>query len=515
MSIQKIGDYIHYRYENYRRYGVSVDGPRGANANEVFQGHAKVLKRLANQQRANKKQMLQDLEQQLNFFFNPKAYIKSVNADFTEEEIKNMQNAIKEIFADTVHKLNPNIDLDEYRLHYGTLNAWVKEQTDSAKVQGVTGVGQGKTQNTWTTTVANRIKILIDHYNYLQTVTDLTVADSAFLKQFEVFTGTTYKGTIKELEKELGPLDAYNLKPDKKHGRQFARAGNESFLDELNNLLAQVKINTASHIKGMMAEYIPAITQYVLANKIEVTTEDILNAFIPKDKLVGSSGSVQRLDTTAFIGGIKAQKENTTFKFGNKTEVQARVQATQDKVDVILDIPNSTGTINASVKNYNLKKYDSITLQSGNRPLTYFIQDYPLFVNHYLNITAAHPEGKQAGGSNVSRAHNLMKLTIATHALAGAMRTTTGRQKTAEILIINDSSTGGFKVYYIADLISKLHDQMGSLNIEGYNNPVWENDYIGERRQNNMTSAYARIANLLAQVHQTNITKVSMSTNVL
>jgi hypothetical protein len=94
-----------------------------------------------------------------------------------------------------------------------------------------------------------------------------------------------------------------------------------------------------------------------------------------------------------------------------------------------------------------------------------------------------------------------MKLTIATHALAGAMRTTTGRQKTAEILIINDSSTGGFKVYYIADLISKLHDQMGSLNIEGYNNPVWENDYIGERRQNNMTSAYARIANLLAQVH--------------
>jgi hypothetical protein len=70
------------------------------------------------------------------------------------------------------------------------------------------------------------------------------------------------------LEKELGPLDAYNLKPEKKHGRQFARAGNEGFLDELNNLLAQVKINTASHIKGMMAEYIPAITQYVLANKI-------------------------------------------------------------------------------------------------------------------------------------------------------------------------------------------------------------------------------------------------------
>jgi hypothetical protein len=46
---------------------------------------------------------------------------------------------------------------------------------------------------------------------------------------------------------------------------------------------------------------------------------------MPKDKLVGSSGSVQRLDTTAFIGGVKAQKENTTFKFGNETEVQTRV----------------------------------------------------------------------------------------------------------------------------------------------------------------------------------------------
>jgi hypothetical protein len=78
-----------------------------------------------------------------------------------------MQNAIKEIFADTVHKLNPNIDLDEYRLHYGTLNAWVKDQTDNTKAQGVTEVGQGKTGNTWTTTVANRIKLLIDHYNYL------------------------------------------------------------------------------------------------------------------------------------------------------------------------------------------------------------------------------------------------------------------------------------------------------------------------------------------------------------
>ncbi len=500
MSIHKIGDYVHYRYEHYKEFGISVKGQKSHGANHVFQQHQNMLKRIANQRRGNKEQIKKDLEMQLNFFFNPKAYSKSINANFTDKEIKDMQDAIKQIFAETVAHLNPNIDLNEYHLNYKTLSAYVKD-TSSMKVQasGARGVGQGKTGNTWNVTILDRIKKLLAHRELI--AEDMDKDAVKFKKELEKF------------EKEYeGLLAKFSEQGEKK---QIKYGSNQNFIDDLNELIEMTKIQTASQIQGLMGEYIPAITQYVLENKIQVTTEDLLKSFLVADKLIGSNGSIQRLDTTAFIGGLKAQRNNEVFSFGNDGEVKARTHATQDKVDVILDVPGNPGEkISASIKNYNLNKTNSITLQKGSRPLTYFIQDYPLFANHYLNITAAHEEGEQPAGNEVTRAHNLMKLTIATHALAGAMRTTTGRQATAELLIINDNSKGRYKVYYIDDLVRKLSNYISHIDIEGYDNPVWNNDFIKDS-SNNMKSAYARVSKMLAELHRTNITKVSMSTNIL
>ena len=70
-----------------------------------------------------------------------------------------------------------------------------------------------------------------------------------------------------------------------------------------------------------------------------------------------------------------------------------------------------------------------------------YIQDYPIFANHYFNVTSMHAEsyGRER---YVINAHEAMKLTLAAYALGGGQRIrhkdgTLGYAAKAEYLILN------------------------------------------------------------------------------
>ena len=108
--------------------------------------------------------------------------------------------------------------------------------------------------------------------------------------------------------------------------------------------------------------------------------------------------------------------------------------------------------MNLSIKNYQLKEHKNISLHSGN--LLRLIQDYPIFINHFLNITTGFPSygpklRREHSGpvslSDIDEAQRIMRLTVITKAFAGGV-TAVGSQgafktQQANYFVLNDSSS--------------------------------------------------------------------------
>lgn len=506
MSINKIGDYIHFRQKNYMTSGINVKGTSAPNTINVFKQHEATLTRMVHA-RKSPAAIKKKLEQQLNFFFNANTSSQELNTKFTPQEAQSMQNAIIKIFNETVAKLNPNIDLNKFILDYSTLSASYKNP-NSTKVAGAAKqqIGQGKSGTTWNYAVIDRFDKLRGHY--LTMLNSMTDAE-------------TLVERINDLEEQYSKL-IDDLRSDDMIRKQFKRTPGtwqDNFVTELNSIFEEMRIHTAAHVEGLMGEYIPIITQYVLQHKTINATKEILDDFFTQTKqsFVGKNGSIQYIDPLQFIGGKKAFSKNEELFLGKADKVKMRTLATQDKVDILLDVPTGRGKkLKASVKNYQPKS--SITLQKGNRSLLNFIQDYPIFANHYMNITVEHPEDQNSSVLDIAGAHRLMKLTIIVHALVGGSRTTTGRQDIAEILILNNNAKGKFEVYWMKDLVKKVMQNINLATISGYNNPTWNNDWViheGNSGLHDIDAGYARSALVLSQLHRTRITKVNLSTKAL
>ena len=120
------------------------------------------------------------------------------------------------------------------------------------------------------------------------------------------------------------------------------------------------------------------------------------------------------------------------------------------------------------MKNINFAAAQSmgrgINIFSGTSSLN-FLQDYPIFANHYLNITAnlGRLAFDQAPSGLIKQAHEEMKMTIALHALTGnvwgqSAGGAIGKTAQAEILVVNDTSNkyGQFKVYFMSDILNTI-----------------------------------------------------------
>ena len=532
----KIGDYVHYTYRNYLVNGLGY-GTGGntnikpAEANEIFKQHKnELLKVVKNNLKKKNNHLKREIEKRLNIFFGQQGTIDGHT--FTDAEIKQMQEAIIKILERSVDKVaKANIDYESLM----SLNS------NSARIfngSGQTFAGRDYNSSTIGNLRGNKIFGERSHKEGTKEYTT-TQAIATRLEAIELIRANLAKNTMgknqniteQQLQAELDKLDKLlndipalsKYKQSTGYQRVYAKNMNKdelSMVQQINNILALTKQETNSNIQGILGEEIPKITQFVTEQAITGNLQNLLHQL---ETNLTSTGGYNRttpdrmartLKRSSFIGGQNQEFLNHSFE-GNKL----KINYTENKIDIDVNVGNLK--IPASVKNYNIDS-SHIGVLSGTSILKY-TQDYPSFLNHYMNITASHPNPRDidVAPQLLKQAHENLKMTIGLHALAGGTyglksNGTVDREKMAQVFIINEHGggvTGKFKVYFMRDVIENILNNPNLINLEGVGqNPSWDNNWRGDAPNGKM--AYSRIAGILNQMHQTKL-RVSINKKAL
>ena len=103
----KVGNYIHFRYENYLRRGLNIYKETSPAPWAILANQKKKLLNdvLASRADGQKSTIKTSLENQLNFFFNPQA-VGSIQFGYTPQEAQALQQKIISLCEEALGKLS-------------------------------------------------------------------------------------------------------------------------------------------------------------------------------------------------------------------------------------------------------------------------------------------------------------------------------------------------------------------------------------------------------------------------
>ena len=518
----QIGYYIHYLYENYKRYGITING-RSDSAQTAYDTQRLLLiqeatGRLMGKLNASHKS---EIENSLNYMYGGST---SFSGEWTSE---NQQYLLSEIQKAIAHKLG----LEMEQIDWDTLTVNSKGQLKRATYQSTKERFKIDTLKTR----INQLKMVMEEINAKEKA-NRTEDEKNFLEAAEKM------DTILE--------EFQNSLPEGKTYFSYKNGNTaKKLMADLNAFWVHWKKIASSYLSGQVGEMMAAAGLFVAKNKAKLTSKELIDKFVEELKinlqkqnqqklgLVGNQRSAAVLVKSNFaLQHLNKEDKtlydkNTHFKndemFTDFGVAKPRMYYTQDKVDLTFDL-EGVGTINASVKNYR-RNASSITLHSGTSFLT-MLQQFPNFVNHYLNITASMKGEKQkvagANDEDIKKWNALFKQTVFYKGLIGGLlkyNKNEGLHKTQEnqIVITNDKTTGRFKVYYVSELINTVLSPSGNyadlILLKGIqDNTTWTNQNkwmvyksrtIGRHRdknksQKNVNAAFLRINRLLNSLHK-------------
>lgn len=531
----RIGEYIHYRYSNYRKHGLSIASGSPVTEQDIAsilqEQHDELLKSL-NERKPKDPQLKADLERKLNFYFTRDEMLLDANA--TKEQAEELRKIIQDI-CETALQQSVKKGLNQTVRNYETLVASnttslldLSSESDlreelSSLLQTTLG---GKRQE-WTTesAIARRVQFILKLKEQANKLGITKTKGQAFINMVNDL-DDNYKGLMEEY-KNMSTLS-------KKHVSLNDNTMN--FVKGIEAILEAARSETNTKVQGYLGEYIPVITQYVTAmvakegidtclSKLTNLTDyaDITKQLFDNGLITGDNRSRKVLlkDKVAVGGKSKAFSQTVDAKIDG---VDIKTNFTQDKVDIVVSMPDNTA-MNASVKNVNLFSGKNIHVHSG-RSILEMMQDYPKFSNHYLNLTIHNPIMNSISKDIIQKAHDTLKLTVALHALTGKQWSETKegnivQTQQAELFIVNDQrgAADSFKVYYMADLLQSVDDNLSYLHIKDFDKVTnrhgleYANKWA-DPREPNRQSAYKRIHNLLAHFHSASL-EVSINPQVL
>lgn len=499
---QGIGDYIHWHMDNYRRYGTQLqsrtyrkslkkdsNGNVAEGQNDVGKVYNKVSRDLQN--RLNNLSSFQDkkeLEDSLNFFGS--------KADFSETS-QRMQEAILELLEEEFRKALRAVNFENYNVTADKLH---KAKTSNEKLFR----NALKERDTYLSTILRRVQTIENLYS--------TVA--------EADTEGELKAKINKLYDLL--MDIVRTNSDKKREakkeirevvKNVSGKGNEHLIKSgklkdiqgvnlityINDILNDelFKGISLAQQKGLLFEYaIAAIAAQADIEANEATDKSIKD--IIKKYHYGNKVSYTSYNTNNF-GLLDRKILDAEMKgYSSSGDIYQSTIASQGKLDVALNWKDKIYRVSA--KNVNFKSPFDVSLVNGT-PLLYLLQDeYHRFVNHYLNITAEHPDADKNNSSEYKRVIELTKKIVLYKALTG--KTFGKGALSAEIFIINDNSSAGtVKVYDMKDLLTTAFKDIDSYaiitgNDLSFNDLTFKNTFA-------KSGIKERITNLLMDVHAT------------
>lgn len=503
----QFGDYIHYNYKNYLKYGTAkkTDGRKQGEANfsAMLSSYSSKILNLSKQNAS--REWCKKLEDNLNYF-SGFGNLKGGTVDLDPEQIQKLQNILTEIMSESFDIAQNGIDFNSGRV--SLKSALNKTMPGMYKLSSIARSHAGYT--------TGKQEVAFSLGN-LRKRADMALAYARqFLEQKKQPRGNDLEQMVNKLQaerdkffQEFEPEAVGLIGVNEAKWKEAA-----TFQDSIKELAKACLFRQAiSLCEGQLEEYIVAAISGVLEGEINLNESELAKSLIIKRASPANArGQNQMLRSTIYTKldplwesqVLKGSSYKPFSASGSDDIISYKTNASQKKVNVDLMIGG------ASVKSYNLKgDYTTkvgISLVSQTNLLTILLQ-YPVFANHYLNVAGVNSTHSSSG--LLYQANAALKQLVFLTAISGALYKDAGNF--ADYFIVKDKSTGKHSVYLISDLLEKVMRNLDLVTIKTNTQEItrgttWSNEWVGYSNHSDpsMQSAMIRIARLSKQL-QTNI----------
>ena len=530
-----IGDYIHYKYDNYKQYGLNTVRRRDRDSHKIDPKnvlstvHTQIFekfKKYGNWNQANK------LSEQLNYFYGGTGD-KQISSEHLDKKVRDAVQIAIETYLSDYESRGLVLDIAHLNFDYKPGHASIK--------RGVSDLYSGLNKEGKVGEKA-QIEGLIKKVDlFIKQSSDITSKDGLNNNDFRALERlrTNWEGVRRQLKQMLEEQRTYvnsDMAITGTSGNAYTSYGN--FLQEYNSLLDKFRLGKAVY-NGLLGEFVIPAILYAVENKGAKTLDGLMKEFANNYKSnkkgdLGGRGQYAntgtrsskkvlrqdnfgvRIDTYIDLPEGSEGKENNQFNYTQNYDGNlVSVRATPDKVDVEISYDDLEYNIN--MKNYKTKLSRKVQLHSGK--LLYLIQTESDFINHYLNIASErvggkHKQAKQAPNSVQAQAVQIMNELVLSKSLTGGVASLNGTTKMNDYFVMNDSSNGRFYVIPMSAIIDQGKSAEGNQYIKitynGNSNKLliknkWQtNPKTDGGGYNSMQKAYVRLRLMvqeLAMVH--------------
>lgn len=436
-------------------------------------------------EKAKQQGLVTQLEQQLSYYMRA----STLTTDLQPAELNAIQNSVANYMQTSIAGLTSNdIDFSTLTLNANGRKKILAANVDYSQLESIFGkntlalstlrnvlIGAGKTKSINLKDFNRRLAQMAAAINLLD----------------------VDQQTIESLQLQLQAIQ------QRTGGRQSGRLAADSYLDDLKTLAKEVFVKASlAVVEGELAEAYVSVVGEQLDNALQSGTHAI------SSEITGGLRGKNVFINSQFMRGVNVNTvmANSSYKRSHDGITWETTNTPQGKTDVKIILDNSW--INASIKNYNLQsmnpKIRSVSLVTGTNML-YLLARKTEFLNHYLNQSV-----NTAPSSIIQSANQTMKTMIIYLALTGGgLRREKGQltaMNYANVFIINDKSKiGGIRVITMGDIFSKILDSpmiQNSIEVSLDAGQSWNNQFVGGYGILDPNLAKARIASVLAQVHQ-------------
>lgn len=467
-----IGEYVHLTARGYNEHGITRDG-----AKETY-NYAAEKKRLNERMKVSSFNEKEKLEKALKVIFSPED-----KSNVSAEKIRNaIEKTLDESFGKSLGEIDWNTgdvrDINKVSRVKNTKQIQSEEQQVSIKVKNMINAIRALEIS------AKQIKDVTTKDFLWKQITDIYRQLNNIIK--ECNEDIQERGIITTLRAGGGKYKNYSI--------DTTREDTQNLITTINELIQIYAKTPAINLqKGTLFEYVIALAPIIASNTAEEEVDRAIEEF--SKNVMGDDRSEIVINLENFSSEVDFEKlpklEYWHTNSINKTIISNL--PSQHKIDVSLQWEDNNSYA-VSAKNIKLSGKSAIHILSGGNFL-YLLQDEnPDFVNHFLNIVAAHEDGN-IDSSMTLGAFDTMKTILLYKALSGD----TFQRQNAELFIVNNNITGEAKIYEVKDLILKAQE-----DLEKYSNIKFNGgDLETLKLDNTMQETYShRITNLIAQIHR-------------
>lgn len=495
-----IGEYVHYRFKNYQRFGLGYNRAGSKSAAAALVSARQDLRML------NKYAVSTIQTQEIEKFLNDLTYSD------TDVSLKNLSLTASEIeehkahFVSLIQAKIPELEKVLGSLSLGGTNSNTGSVKGLSKINlnnklGVTSATVGKAQMDLMTLMnslqAQRASFAKGSASRQELNKILLDAKRLYVKLGQLASDLSrqvisYDQTIKNTDFSAKALFAqYN------ELIKLASQPTMKQYGDIAELFFQYMISAAS---GMGQAQLDDLVAPLTAGSQRVATVGIPNI----STLVNINTTIDGLNKTK-TSGVSSNKWSSSGNNGYTVNLTQDGSTSQQTVDIVIDFSNNKNAmaafgidkLKASVK--NVKGLSNIHILSEAPLSSAFALFDTNFINHYLNLIATHPDGN--GGAFVDKYNETIEMGLALRALSGIRdRGNTLGIDISDCLIVNNKGKG-VRVIDTQTLMNSIYGNLREyVRATGMPTSIGQ-DWVGYPSKPSTNNAYARIGKLIAATH--------------